>query len=655
MSEEKVLSSILHTAELDDVEETKTFDTKYQNNKDSFNKKYDQLLQISDDQFQDAVSRNKVVKLRQRDFKKGSYLITKPGVYQFVENIVFNPNSRYTYLNSGRIDTGLDWMPTPKQLVSGGGKYNDKAFRFGFFGAIVVMATNVIIDLNGFTLLQHQEHALQQRFYSHIDLSSAPFPKDAGPAMFTDGLSNSSYIVIRNGTLARSSHHSIHGNKTLNIIIEDMTIEDFEIAGISLNAASNVMVKNVTVGDNRKDVPVTAIYSSARFIRLFVKRIIAEIGDATIAAEGQAKLDALQAIMDQAFNQIIGFNGQIESGSTNTMFRNDRRINDGNSFGILLHGEFSVLEFDNGPNGGQANDIYLKDVTVKNLHSQVQEIPGLNNTDSNGVLNGPSGSVLQILNLVDNNGRYVGTPVSEMKLYVAKYGSTSFQLGRSNIGSDIIDWSENGTDIADVIAASGYLKFVCNGDAMHHVNKGVIAVKLDGCNRVIVENLRVSNIVSVARLGSEVCGPYQTSHTGQGIGEGASNNNTRAVSFAGCQEVVIKGCTIDSIHSNNGNSTGMDIFQKSNNFEGKGIRISNVTAGSFQTVNGLKIWRGEAFDGAEVPYTTDLPNLIPKHCALRICDDCSGIRLYNVQVSGDNYSPGNPGDTQVDGTFSIIN
>lgn len=623
-------------------------------NLDSFNIKYLQLISDSNGWIQTATTNNTIVNLSQSDFTSGTYLINQPGVYRLAEDIVFNPNSRWSYdLSGNRTDTGLDWFPTPTQLVSGGGPYDDKAFRFGFFAAIVITATNVVLDLNGYTLSQHPEHALQQRFFSLIEVSSAPFPPQTGPATFSDIIYHGSNIVIRNGHLGKNSHHSIHGNDAQNMIIEDLTIENYEVAGISLNTVSNVMIKNVVLNGNNKNVPVTGNYSAGRFTRLFANKLIPTLSGAT-KTEGENKLAALEALMDQAFDEIIGLDGQTVNGTTTvTLFKNVARILDANSYGILLHGKFSVEEFADGSMVFNSNDLYLKDVTVRNVENNIKEIVGLGNAGA--PMTGPDGAVFQIAEVVDGNGRYVGHVLSDLQLFIAEHAVTADHKGRVSITPEVVAWSKNATDIADVMTTNGY-EYICNGDRMHHVNKGTLGLKLDGLNRLTLDNVTVYNIHNHSPLGSELCGPYETSHSGQGIKEGSSSGNARGVSLAACKNVCINDCTVDEIHSDNGNAIAVDIFSDSKKVEAKDVTVSNVTAGSF-TLNGdnIRIWRGTSFDGSQVPYNADLPNLIPHHCGVHVCDSCQDVNLYDVTINGENWSPAYVSMHQMDIGMSTLN
>ena len=159
--------------------------------------------------------RLKVRYLCQEDFEKGTYRIRCPGVYILKEDIVFSPNP------------DLDYRPDPENE-----DYQGKAYSLGFFAAITVECKDVVIDLNCKTIRQSQEFALQQRFFSVIELASAPFISHQGPGYFGD-IVTANGCVIKNGKIGLSSHHGIHGNGARNVLIEDIQVFNFEVGGIT--------------------------------------------------------------------------------------------------------------------------------------------------------------------------------------------------------------------------------------------------------------------------------------------------------------------------------------------------------------------------------------------------------------------------------------
>jgi hypothetical protein len=202
------------------------------------------------------------------DFEHGTKIIDTPGYYKLCENVSFRPN-----WNGG--DTTITDMETifdPDFTI-----YSPNNYGLGFFAAIAVQTGGVVIDLNGFTLEQSVEHALMQRFFALIELANAPFIRSAGPAQFVgtnETFTPASDFVLKGpGTLGRSSHHGVHGNENTNVRISEVTFKDFEVAAVSLNRVTQLTINDCTVLGSRKDVPVMGLFSAARFIRPYLKKL----------------------------------------------------------------------------------------------------------------------------------------------------------------------------------------------------------------------------------------------------------------------------------------------------------------------------------------------------------------------------------------------
>lgn len=150
----------------------------------------------------------------------------------------------------------------------------------GFFSALAIAASNVELDLNGYTIEQSQEHALLQRFFSVIELADSPFIDSAGPAEFigdnplTAFRAASDVTITGPGTIGLSSHHGIHGNENKNVVIKDIVFENFEVAAVSLNNVDNLLIESCDLSrGNRQDVPVLGMFSAAKFILPYARAL----------------------------------------------------------------------------------------------------------------------------------------------------------------------------------------------------------------------------------------------------------------------------------------------------------------------------------------------------------------------------------------------
>ncbi len=365
------------------------------------------------------IEKQNPIYLYQKDFDEGTYLLDKPGYYVFKEDIVFNPNH--------------DVLPA---------KYNTPGFSLGFFAVISIYAKDVYLNLNHHSISASEEFTLQQRFFSIIELANSPFIVSEGPSDFSTETSfqSSENVFIRKGRLGRSSHHGIHGNMASNVLLEKLTIEDFEFVGLALNGGNNIVAHKINI-KNSRHIPVLATYSAARFARKFAKIILSKSLSSEQRNELNKRLLNLQNEMDKTFNEIM------ETGETTSkLFRNKTGLPDGNCYGLLIKNRgVAVNEFES--YGSKVENVLIRKVDVSNIKSKVDEVICLSGKDGKGAQNDVAGAVLQI-DKIKENGKYKGTVLSELQLYLAELSlSLNIPIGKNNITSDTIEWAKNGTDI----------------------------------------------------------------------------------------------------------------------------------------------------------------------------------------------------------------
>ena len=160
-----------------------------------------------------AAASNKIVELKQSHFSLGSvvigrdfYLVAVNGtttkvagdtsnmVFKLSENIVFEPNPPSS-------DSAEAVWAASDPLQAQFAHYSPAAFGIGFFSALVCHAKDVVIDLNGYSIVQGDTHILLQRFYSNIELASLPFLPTQGPHTFGSHIESATNVCIINGSL----------------------------------------------------------------------------------------------------------------------------------------------------------------------------------------------------------------------------------------------------------------------------------------------------------------------------------------------------------------------------------------------------------------------------------------------------------------------
>lgn len=539
--------------------------------------------------------------LFQKDFKDGTYIIDQPGNYALAEDISFNPNSP-DYLGTDAYGAAF---PLPHQYKSRGGQYDDFAFGVGFFCAIAVGAEGVDIDLNGFVIEQSKEHALLMRFFSVIETASAPFVPTEGPSNFGPQITSAKNILIHNGTIGRSSHHGIHGNLNVNVRVHDVIFIDFEVAAVSLNGVEGLSIVNCTAS-SRDDVPILGIFSAGQFIKPYMDYLVNSQFPDTLNIGGRPGRNAtairerLRSSINFVHEQLIVHGNSFLAAGSNEydLFHNVYGVVDGNSYGFLVNQRgFAVEGFPYRPSyNNTAKNIEMINVHVLKLRANVNEIEALHIynrpvVDPVGAVfqsknRGPRGSPLTVSSTNDQLAVYVGNVVADAQALVAKAAHAGvfprhLDTSRLTISEDIVDWVESSNTL-DPALVNGNSGMLCNGDAMFHVNKGVVGFRLDGARNIDMYDTSARNVENLGNYGSMSCGQYDYSHPEATL-EGYGGAVVRGYSMAGSKNIEITESWTESLVSRSGSAIGFDIMTNSKNIEIKRSYSDGISAAVVNT------------------------------------------------------------------------
>ena len=560
-------------------------------------------------------SENKVTELSNADFKMGTYVIDTPGLYRLSEDIVFNPNN-LAFLNSTedsdaitlRSANGLSLPVTAYNtgdvLPSQFGQYDPSAFGLGFFCAISIKVENVIIDLNGYTISQSPEHALQQRFFSVFELADQPFIPTQGPHSFGPSIESATNCYIHNGTIGLSSHHGIHGNENKNIMLEDVNFTNYEVGACSLNKVEGLYCKNVHGLRNRQDIPVLGNWSSARFIRPYINALYNNGVDSwsgTINGKDIATIHgALKGAIENVYDQVLVSATWGSSGGSSEykLFGNASGLIDGNSYGFLVNtGGVAVMGFPDSRLTA-SKDIYFNNVTVSNQLANINEIPALTlDNGENKQMNDPIGSVFQTVNregqlsngaylTINNDNTYKGNVVSDAQLAVVKAIADGFNFGhlsttRNSIDTSIVDWANGQTTWSSL-----NIKYLGNGDSMFHVNKGVVIFKMDASENVYMENCNCYLVKNTGLMGSNLANDNVVYKNKMGVSHpnatyyGYGGSNVRGYSFCTTKNTYVYQCSVRDIESSYGYVYGYDVHRNSVDATIEEAEVMKLVSGS---------------------------------------------------------------------------
>ena len=282
--------------------------------------------------------------------------------------------------------------------------------------------------------------------------------------------------------MLNSSHHGIHGNLNKDIVLHDLDIHDFEVAGVALNGADNAVICNSSMIGKNHDINVVSSFSQVRFST----RALENLNDVNNNAYRNADRE-----LQKAYDEIL--NGKPQT----TFFKNDTGQYDGNMYGIVLHVAGVVInDFLKERKPEHINDnITIFNVTIDDIETHPVEIvsipitkkqnPNIISAYGGKQMVGVFGDVFDIEKNMNSERKYTSNVLSEIQLYLAEKHPDH---GSVNIEQYIIDWSKNSTSL------SRDQKFIPTGDSMGHIMKGNIGVFISGGKNIRLDTVHIDNV-----------------------------------------------------------------------------------------------------------------------------------------------------------------
>mmetsp|Transcript_5475 Transcript_5475/g.8143 ORF Transcript_5475/g.8143 Transcript_5475/m.8143 type:complete len:733 (+) Transcript_5475:32-2230(+) len=456
--------------------------------------------------------------LYQADFDQGTKIITEPGSYKLCEDITFYPLVNPPETSSeGAANAFEPIFPGP---------FDENAFGLGFFAALSIATSDVTLYLNDYTIQQSKEHALLQRFFAVIELADSPFIQGVGPAQFVGESSSfnpaSNIKILGPGTIGLSSHHGIHGNENQNVLIKFVKFERFEVAAVSLNNVDRLVIRNCRVIQNRHDVPILGMFSAAKFIRPYGKVLKDHGYEMTLRGVQTSAADVYDRLVESinnVYDDVMKYGKIMENvhKSEHKLFHNEPGVVDGPCYAFLVHGKGPAVGdygFKLSSNSNiTSSRILIKENKINNIKCWVNEIPAA--IENNKVMNDARGSVLQFIRSTDNapiamesDGTYKGNVVADMQIMVAKAinedvieDSAQLQTVVNSIDETIIGWASSSN-------LTYQPKYRCNGDSMHHVNKGITVIRVDDTVGFRIEDNVITSVSNLSPSAFDNCFDY---------------------------------------------------------------------------------------------------------------------------------------------------
>ena len=528
----------------------------------------------------------KRILVRNSDFINGTLRITTSAYVAFLEDVTFDPNSLpHSANHPHRI---------PRAAVQP--LYTARAYTLGFFAAITIEAKHVVVDLNGHELSTSRAFDFVQRApYAHISIGDRPFIHGEGPANFGGGsFRTANGLIVRNGRLGRSSHHGIHGNGGRHVMIDDVKISRFEVAGFACNGCRDVLVRASHIGPTRRDVPARAMLTQSTFLLRFAEIAIASpsaIAHAIQHARVTTTYDALSLRVSEARDDIV-LNGlmtvdEVIHPRAYALFGNKNGLADGACYGLVIH---KLGHATNGFASGAGvkkdltagMDLRVERTTVRGIRCSPTERIALSRKGSGRPIVGTVGDVFPI-KMVQNatSGAYVSNEYADLVVALADLVSLlppadRAAFGTINVPAGVRAWALTGVPSLTSLVATGRFEYLRNGDSQFHVMTGVVAIRIGGTVRACLASVDVfgvkndgprpcaSSMAGEPRGGPRYHGAHDGGHPQQAPHRGYSGGDVRAVSISASADVAGINVNVRDVEGRFGWSHALDAFADTN-------------------------------------------------------------------------------------------
>ena len=274
------------------------------------------------------------------------------------------------------------------------------------------------------------------------------------------------------------------------------------------------------------------------------------------------------------------------------LFKNLFNIVDGPCYVFVVHGRGPAVggqgeSFKDNDDSVTLSNVVTKDNSINDIKCWVSKVPALFGKcgDHSNVVNDARGAIFQTVKTfdsvnpylaMDTNGVYNGNVVSDMQIMVAQAildgtlaDTPNRQIGPNSINQGIIDWAQDGSTLEP--------RYVCNGDSMHHVSKGIIVIRVEDTAGFSIVDNSINNVENLSIKPFSDCDDYHIGASSENLKESQAGN-VRAISVAavrgfdnGSSYSQIEKNEILGIYSFNanviigidvqGDSTGIDIVK----------------------------------------------------------------------------------------------
>jgi hypothetical protein len=299
------------------------------------------------------------------------------------------------------------------------------------------------------------------------------------------------------------------------------------------------------------------------------------------------------------------------------LFSNDaKQLPDGAAqYGIVLHSHGDATK-DFGAASGNSTNATLENIIIHDLQLSVREFVGYRPSDDlSSFITATYGDAIDmktaVYNILDEDYservdelKFQGNALLDAQIVLGKFCESTECGNTMSMASDgdFMLWATEGEPLGG--------KLSCNQDAMRHLNKGIIGLRIEETIGVNLKNIDISYLNNWSTKGTLVCGSYtgpdNGGHEAMTHWDGYQGADARGISVFGSTDVNIEDVTVSFINSVTGHATGIDLIDSSEIEIFSDVLITTIRAG-------ITVTNRELEDFSE----NEDPNAIPVACGVK--------------------------------------
>lgn len=392
---------------------------------------------------------------------------------------------------------------------------------------LVINASQVIIDLNGFEIRQSDSDAITDRFNDVIEFIGCD------------------HCYVTNGIIGSSSRSGLSITDSSDILISNTRFQGYEYAAIRVVGTShNISLSGLKLLGNKTTVPVNGWYDVMSKLIKGLQEMDTEESNAIVSTFDKMTTQLIQKKVEGQFTRM-----------NLSLFDNRMGMVYTNTYGIMI---------DTNADANGYNNIYISDVHINAQVNKIDEVIT--------AYKDMHGSAFPLFETMREDLRYEENMISKAQLLLNDTDAS----GNIDIDPDYISNDSVYTFGKRLKFGIDYLMRPCIGN---------IGISIKNGRNICVERCNCSNIINKSPMG-KVPGNYDLTNRNYllQLQKEYKGANAYGMMVDGCSTVFLRDITISGVVSSAGAAYGLSVIGNS-----KDIRVSRLSVDKLRADSKTKL------------------------------------------------------------------